>query len=191
MSGLRETGEDASTTDKIEEEILDGIALPKQSLQDGKKFSYQLTDTLLHLEVAKRKRPRSEGGPARPPPEPGVIARGKSLYQALVAAWRESKADGDLPTCQIVEGQLFRCVGSVAGNWAEGIGRGTGRQVLHFKRIARGSAYETVAFLGLLPPPYSTTLLTQATELSDLIDDDMESQARKMVKQLQTGYMQF
>lgn len=189
MSGLRETGEDAETIAKIEDEILEGIAIPRQPTQDGKKFAYQLTDTLMHLQLATRKRKQPEPTNLSVPII-GIIEHGKQLYRAIVQAWRESKADGDIPTCQIIEGQLFRCAGSIVGNWAEGIGRGTERQVLNFKRIARGSAYETVVFLELLPAPYSTIILAQAVKLADLIDDDMEKQTKKMVRQMQTGYMQ-
>lgn len=69
--------------------------------------------------------------------------------------------------------QLVRCCSSVAANIAEGWGRAGYRQYWQFLRIARGSMFETLMFLRVMPSPFCTQLVDRAEPIAERLDAEV------------------
>src|SRR5438270_13940956 len=80
-----------------------------------------------------------------------------------------------------ITSQLQRAVVSVPSNIAEGQGRGTTKEFLHFLYIARGSTQEVQTLLylsqrlGLLDPDGLQRLLSLSVEIAKLVNGLMNS----------------
>ena len=84
----------------------------------------------------------------------------KNIY-AITQSFPESEKFG-------LVSQMRRCAVSIASNIAEGCGRGTDKQLVHFLDVAQGSAYELETQIILSE---SIGLISTSDTLTSIIDE--------------------
>jgi len=90
----------------------------------------------------------------------------------------------------IVADQLLRSVGSISANIAEGFGRRTGAEYVHYLIVARGSTTEIANWfmkcrdLAYLPPPVAVDLEANCQEIVKMLNTMIGTLRRKTAPSL-------
>lgn len=84
---------------------------------------------------------------------------------ALAVAWADARRLAQDPVTPPIAAQLYRAVGSIAANLAEGYSRSSGRDRVRHYEYALGSARESAVWYGAGEPVLGAEARTRRTEI--------------------------
>ncbi len=107
-------------------------------------------------------------------------------------AWRDTRTIVRTPGTHSLADQLYRAVGSISANLAEGYSRGTGKDRARFYEYALGSARESRDWYfkarHLLSDPVFTHRLNFLTRIIQLLLIMIPQQRGRVLKEQEVGY---